>query len=126
MDYKEAMDVVSRGLEVVGVAVIIIGFIIGFARALRDMLRGRRSGVYAMVRKFFGQSVLLGLEILVAADLIRTVAVDATMESVLVLGVIVLIRTFLSFSLEIEIYGRVPWRASKAAKASDACAAEPE
>ena len=126
MDYKDVMDIVSRGLEVVGVAVIIIGIIIGFALALRDMLRGRRGGIYTMVRKFFGQSVLLGLEILVAADLIRTVAVDATMESVLVLGVIVLIRTFLSFSLEIEIYGRVPWRAAMAAKESDACAVKPE
>jgi uncharacterized membrane protein len=126
MDYKDVMDVASRGLEVVGGAVIIVGFLIGLARALRDMLRGQGSGAYVMVRKYFGQSILLGLEILVAADLIRTVVVDMTMENVLVLGALVLIRTFLSFSLQVEIYGRLPWRASKAAKASDACAVEPE
>jgi uncharacterized membrane protein len=120
MDYKDVMDVASRGLEVVGVAVIVVGFLIGFARALRDILRGQGSGAYVMVRKYFGQSILLGLEILVAADLIRTVVVDTTMENVLVLGVIVLIRILLSFSLEIEIYGRLPWRAKTAAEESDA------
>jgi uncharacterized membrane protein len=56
---------------------------------------------------------LLGLEVLVAADLIRTVAVDPSLENVATLGLIVLIRTFLSFSLDIEIDGRVPWRAAK-------------
>ena len=60
-----------------------------------------------MVRRYFGRSILLGIEILVAADLIRTVAVDPTLENVLVLGLIVLIRTFLSFSLEIEMDGVV-------------------
>ena len=62
------------------------------------------------MRRYFGRSILLGIEVLVAADLIRTVAVDPTMENVLVLGLIVLIRTFLSFSLEIELEGVVPWR----------------
>jgi uncharacterized membrane protein len=90
--------------------VLVIGFLTGLFLALRDFLRGERSGVYRMIRKYFGQSILLGLEILVAADLIRTVAVDPTMENVLVLGLIVLIRTFLSFSLEIEIDGMAPWR----------------
>jgi uncharacterized membrane protein len=119
MEFKEFMDVVSRALEILGVGVIIIGFVIGFGRAARDWLRGQASGVYAMIRKYFGQSILLGLEILVAADLIRTVAVEPTMENVLVLGVIVLIRTFLSFSLEVEIYGRLPWRGSKTASGGD-------
>ncbi len=63
-----------------------------------------------MIRSYFGRSILLGLEILVAADLIRTVAVEPTLNNVLGLGLIVLIRTFLSFSLEIEIDGIVPWR----------------
>ena len=62
------------------------------------------------MRLYFGRSILLGLEVLVAADLIRTVAVEPTLHNVLVLGLIVLIRTFLSFSLEIEIDGVVPWR----------------
>jgi uncharacterized membrane protein len=115
MDFKETMDLITRILEGAGVAVILAGFLIGLGRALRDMLRGVRHGVYATVRKYFGQSILLGLEILVAADLIRTVAVEPTMDNVLVLGVIVVIRTLLSFSLEIEIYGRLPWRGSREA-----------
>jgi len=110
VDFTEIMSVVSRGFEVVGIAVLVIGFLTGIFLALRDLMRGERSGVYRMIRRYFGQSILLGLEILVAADLIRTVAVDPTMENVLVLGLIVLIRTFLSFSLEIEIEGIAPWR----------------
>ena len=62
------------------------------------------------LREVVGGTLLLGLEILVAADLIRTVAVAPTVENVLVLGLIVLIRTFLSFSLETEIEGVPPWR----------------
>ena len=103
MDFKQIMDIVSRGFEVVGIAVLVIGFLTGLFLALRDFMRGERSGVYRMIRTYFGRSMLLGLEVLVAADLIRTVAVDPTMQNVLVLGLIVLIRTFLSFSLEIEI-----------------------
>ena len=129
MDFKETMDLITRILEGAGVVVILAGFVIGLGQALRDMLRGVRQGVYAMVRKYFGQSILLGLEILVAADLIRTVAVEPTMDNVLVLGVIVLIRTLLSFSLEIEIYGRLPWRGSKepagAQKATPSATAAP-
>jgi uncharacterized membrane protein len=65
---------------------------------------------YSLMRQAFGGSILLGLEILVAGDLIRTVAVAPTLDNVIVLGIIVLIRTFLSFSLEIEIEGTWPWR----------------
>ena len=104
------MDVVSRTLEFVGVMVLVLGFIVGCVVALRDVARGRRAGVYAMVRKYFGQSILLGLEILVAATLIRTVTVDPTLASGLTLGVVVLIRMVLGFSLQVETYGRLPWR----------------
>ena len=114
------MENVTRAFEMVGVAVLVVGFISGFVRALLAWLSKRSNGsVYALVRSSFGRSILLGLEILVAADLIRTVAVEPTLENVLVLGVIVLIRTFLSFSLEIEIDGVVPWRRWRL-KASDA------
>ena len=80
-----------------------------------------------MLRRYFGTSILLGLEVLVAADLIRTVAVEPTMSNVLVLGLIVLIRTFLSFSLEIEMDGVVPWRRGprEARYAAKATAAAP-
>ena len=110
MDFKQFMDGVSRAFELVGIAVLVIGFLAGLFLAVRDLVRGERSGVYRMIRKYFGQSILLGLEVLVAADLIRTVIVDTTMENLKLLGLIVLIRTFLSFSLEIEIEGISPWR----------------
>jgi len=111
MGYTTFMDHVTRAFELVGVAVLVVGFAAGFVRALVARLRsGTSEGVYVMIRSYFGRSILLGLEVLVAADLIRTVAVEPTMENVLVLGLIVLIRTFLSFSLEIEIEGVVPWR----------------
>ena len=120
MSITEVMDWVSRGFEIAGVAVLLIGFLIGAVRSVSAYLDGRGEAAYDMVRRYFGRSILLGIEVLVAADLIRTVAVDPTMENVLVLGLIVLIRTFLSFSLEIEIYGRLPWRAKTAAEKSDA------
>ena len=110
MSFTQVMDVVTRVFEAIGVAVLIVGFVSGFVVAAHRLRRGRREGVYRGIRSWFGKSILMGLEVLVAADLIRTVAVDPTMENVLVLGLIVLIRTFLSFSLEIEIEGIVPWK----------------
>jgi uncharacterized membrane protein len=81
----------------------------------------RRSGLsgkaYLVLRQAFGGSLLLGLEVLVAADLVRTVAVAPTLDNVLVLGLIVVIRTFLSFSLETEIEGVPPWRRARASGA---------
>jgi uncharacterized membrane protein len=110
MTFTDFMDLVTRVFEAIGVLVLVVGFVTGFVVAARDLRRGERAGVYRGIRAYFGKSILMGLEILVAADLIRTVAVDPTLENVLVLGLIVLIRTFLSFSLEIEIEGIVPWR----------------
>ncbi len=117
------MDVVSRTLEFVGVLVLVLGFIVGCAAALRGMARGRWDGVYAMVRRYFGQGILLGLEILVAATLIRTVTVDPTLAGGLSLGVIVLIRMVLGFSLQVETYGRLPWRSSE--QATEGAGGEP-
>jgi uncharacterized membrane protein len=110
MSFTQAMDYVSRGFEVVGVVVLVIGFLSGVLRALHAYATGHAEASYDVMRRYFGRSILLGLEILVAADLIRTVAVDPTWENVLVLGLIVLIRTFLSFSLEVEMDGVWPWR----------------
>ena len=96
-------------IDASGVAVVVIGAI---AAAVYAILRAsRRQGpAYRPFRRFLGRSILLGLELLVAADIIRTVAVTPTVESVAVLAGIVLIRTFLSFSLELEITGRWPWQ----------------
>jgi|SRR5664279_630956 Predicted membrane protein len=112
------MDKMAEGFEVVGVVVLVIGLVWSLALAV---VVWRRSGDgragYRALRETFGGVLLLGLEILVAADLIRTVAVAPTLENVSVLGLIVLIRTFLSFSLEIEIEGVPPWRRAAASGA---------
>ena len=94
-----------------GAVVLVLGLLLSLALAGRVWWRTRRGRVaYQTLRETFGGVLLLGLEILVAADLVRTVAVDPTIQNVAILGLIVLIRTFLSFSLEIEIEGVPPWR----------------
>jgi uncharacterized membrane protein len=111
VDFTEMMDRVSKGFEVAGVAVLVVGLVIAVVSSAVAYARSRSmDDGYLALRNIFGRSVLLGLEILVAADLIRTVAVEPSLENVAVLGVIVLIRTFLSFSLEVEIEGILPWR----------------
>jgi uncharacterized membrane protein len=109
--YASLMLTVAQAFELVAAAVLIVGLFVSCALSIRAY-RARHSGsaAYRVLRQSFGGVILLGLEILVAGDLIRTVGVAPTMENVLVLGLIVLIRTFLSFSLEIEIEGVVPWR----------------
>jgi uncharacterized membrane protein len=105
------MDHVAQGFEVLGVAILAVGVIWSFVLAV---VAGRRSGwsakTYLVLRQAFGGTLLLGLEVLVAADLVRTIAVSPTLDNVLVLGLIVVIRTVLSFSLETEIEGVAPWR----------------
>jgi len=110
MTFTEAMEWTSRAFEVAAIVVLVVGFCAGVVKALRARFGDREEESYAVLRRYFGRSILLGLEILVAADLIRTVAVDQTWENVLSLGLIVLIRTFLSFSLEVEMDGVWPWR----------------
>jgi uncharacterized membrane protein len=110
MAFTDVMEHVAQGFEAFGVAVLMLGLawsVIVAARTWRAA--GGRRG-YQALRETFGGVLLLGWEILVAADLIRTVAISPTLQSVTVLGLIVLIRTFLSFSLQIEIGGVAPWR----------------
>ncbi len=118
MTFTEAMEWISRVFEVVAIVVLVAGFLAGVVRALRLRFSDREEESYTVLRRYFGRSILLGLEILVAADLIRTVAVDQTWENVLGLGLIVLIRTFLSFSLEVEMDGMWPWRRWSLGKAT--------
>ena len=105
------MHLVASVIEVAGVAIIVVGVLIASALFLR---RGFGSSdwekAYEGFRADLGRGILLGLEFLVAADIIGTVAVTPTFESLGVLAAIVLIRTFLSFSLEVEIEGRWPWQ----------------
>src|ERR1700684_2577397 len=90
-----------------GVVRVIWSFVLAVVAARRS---GWSAKAYLVLRQAFGGTLLLGLEVLVAADLVRTVAVSPTIDNVLVLGLIVLIRTVLSFSLETEIEGVAPWR----------------
>ncbi len=111
MTFTEAMDGISKGFEALGVAVLAIGLVAALIASISTFVRSRSLDEgYRVIRTYFGRSVLFALELLVAADLIRTVAVQPTLENVAVLGIIVLIRTFLSFSLEVEIEGTWPWR----------------
>lgn len=138
MTFTEVMDRVAEGFEAFGVVVLIFGLLWSLIVAARTRRTNGGQRGYRVLRATFGAVLLLGLEILVAADLIRTVAVSPTLESVAVLGLIVVIRTFLSFSLEIEIEGVPPWRramtsgigavaqAARSARASSVDRSEPE
>ncbi|MDQ4088552.1 MAG: DUF1622 domain-containing protein [Pseudomonadota bacterium] len=106
----EAIHLVTRGVEVAGVGVILAGALVSAGIYARTLLRGEAGAAYRHLRSNLGRSILLGLELLVAADIINTVAVEPTLESLAVLAGIVLIRTFLSFALEVEIEGRWPWQ----------------
>jgi uncharacterized membrane protein len=108
---------VTRIVEILGIAIILIGAVVALARfALGTDVRdgGDRIGC---LRSNLGRAILLGLEFLVAADIINTVAIEPTLDSVVVLAGIVLIRTFLSWSLEVEIEGRWPWQRAAAERA---------
>jgi uncharacterized membrane protein len=109
--FTELMDHVAQGFEALAAAILVVGVIWSFVLAVMVARRfGWSARAYLVLRQSFGGTLLLGVEVLVAADLIRTVAVAPTLDNVLVLGLIVVIRTFLSFSLETEIEGVVPWR----------------
>lgn len=97
--------------EAIGAGVLFVGLLTSVVLAGRSLKHsGDARRAFQILRQSFGGVILLGLEILVAADLIRTVAVAPTLESVSILGIIVAIRTVLSFSLETEIEGVAPWR----------------
>ena len=105
------MEPVATGLELFGVFVIVAGILWATGRfLLRDLRSGDAVRAYERYRANLGRGILLGLEILVGADIVATVTAPLTFTSVGLLGLIVLIRTFLSFSLETEIEGQWPWR----------------
>lgn len=108
--FSPALKLMTRAIEVGGIAVIVLGLLGATIAVIWQVMRGRSgSEAFSLYRSNLGRAILLGLEFLVAADIINTVAIDPTLQSLLVLGGIVLIRTFLSFSLEVEIEGRWPW-----------------
>ena len=109
MSFQNWVDLAGRTIDAAGVIVVVIGALAATIYAVIRFIRQQRP-IYRPYRQFLGRSILLGLELLVAADIIRIVAVTPTLDSVAVLAGIVLIRTFLSFSLELEITGRWPWQ----------------
>lgn len=108
MSYEEFVSAVVKVCEGVGAAIMIFGGLFAFARYVRQVFAGA-SESYRELRANLGRVILLGLEVLIIADIIRTIVVDQSLESVGVLGLIVLIRIVLSFSLEVEIDGAWPW-----------------
>ncbi|MGF0130142.1 DUF1622 domain-containing protein [Dietzia cinnamea] len=116
MAFQETIEAVGEVIDALGVAAIVIG-ILATTLIAAWRLTTRQPDVYHQFRRYLGRSILLGLEILVAADIIKTVAVTPTLESVAVLAAIVVIRTFLSWSLELEISGRWPWQKSRDSEA---------
>ncbi len=110
MEFKETVEFVGKALDLTGVAVIVGGILVATIIHARRLSRGDAREQYRQYRQGIGRAILLGLEILVGADIIRTVAVEPTFASAGVLAIIVAIRTFLSFSLEVELEGRWPWQ----------------
>lgn len=109
--YLRILEIIVHVADGIGVAMLVVGLFFAAFLALKTW---RTSGdgtlAYTVLRRTLGGAILAGLEVLVAGDLIRTVAVAPTLDNVFTLGIIVLIRTFLSFSLEIEIEGTLPWK----------------
>ena len=110
LNFTESVELVGKAVDLAGVIVIVLGILISTTMFLLQ-IRGEAEyqEAYSAYRRRLGRGLLLGLELLVAGDIIRTIAITPTLESVAVLAGIVLIRTFLSFALELEISGRFPW-----------------
>jgi uncharacterized membrane protein len=105
------IEYAALAIEIVAVVVIAGAIFLALAHYLvRAPMRPDHEGLYAELKVRLGKALLLGLEILVAADIIRTVALEATLQSVAILGILVLIRTFLSWALAVEMEGRWPWQ----------------
>lgn len=116
--FTQMVELAGRIIDGAGVLVIVLGLLVA---TLRFVLRGRNApDPYRQFRQDIGRGILLGLEFLVAADIIRTVAVTPTLTGVLVLGLIVLIRTFLSMALEVELEGRWPWQPKRETRVAEA------
>ena len=110
MHFEEWMENVVKAFEIAGVVMLAVGSIVALVRAATVLARGEHHAAYQTARRGIGRSVLLGLEVLIIADIVQTITIDPTFESAITLGLIVLVRTFLSFSLEIELEGTLPWR----------------
>ena len=110
-DWKIAEDI-SKWIEVVAVALIAISVAVAFVVALRHGRSNGVDGAVEQLKRVVGKGLLLGLDLLIAADIIRTVTLQPTLQNVTALGVLVVVRTFLAWSLMVELHGRWPWQAA--------------
>lgn len=113
MDFKELISIAGYGIETIGVLVIIAGSAVSSFRFLSNFRTEPEGAAYDTFRRQLGRSIILGLEFLIAGDIIRTVIVADTLTNVMILGLIILIRTFLSFSLYFEVEGQWPWETAR-------------
>ncbi len=109
MDFKALISIAGYAIETIGVLVIIAGTAISSLRFLAHFRAEPEGQAYRVFRRQLGRSIILGLEFLIAGDIIRTVIVADTLTNVAILGLIILIRTFLSFTLHLEVEGHWPW-----------------
>lgn len=117
MEFKQALELAGTGFELVGVGVLVIGAALSLGAYVAALIRRKSaSAAYHNLRRNLGKAILIGLELLIAADIIRSVAIDPTLMSIGVLGLIVFVRTFLSWSLEVEINGEWPWQSYRSHK----------
>jgi uncharacterized membrane protein len=122
--FENLLDFAEHAFEFVGVAILLIGGLVSLVAYVRDVATGHRATAYTALRNNVGRTILLGLEVLIVADIILTVAIDQTFENAATLGLIVLVRTFLSFSLDIELDGVVPWHRRAAERGAEQPAAQ--
>ena len=114
MNFHDTMERVVDGFQIAGVAILVIGSLVALVNAALNARQGAPAA-YQRARQDVGRAILLGLEVLIIADIVLTITVEQTVESALTLGLVVLVRTFLSFSLEIELEGVLPWRRASTA-----------
>jgi uncharacterized membrane protein len=108
-------EIIALSLEFLGVVVITLSFIHAIVRSLMHF-RQRKEDAYELLRTYLGKALLVGLEFFVAADIIRTVLIEPTMESIVSLGMLIIVRTFLGWSISVEIEGCWPWQMAQIKK----------
>jgi len=106
---KTIVELLSKILEATGVIIIVLGILFFLIKFIISFLK-KEPDIFKSLKMGLGKSILIGLEVLIAADIIHTVIIDPTLNQVFALGLIVLIRTFLSLSLQVELDGRFPWK----------------
>lgn len=111
----QIIEAVTLGLELIGVAVIILAFLYATVRSIAHWGQ-KRADAYNRLRSFIGKALQLGLEFLVAADIIRTILIEPTMEPILALGILIVVRTVLSWTITVDIEGCWPWQVARIRK----------